>query len=167
MGHVITGVHFFSALKVHHRAHRILPLEQYFAQEDIGSGRVWLEQQGTLQGLLCLRVIACTSVSISQPVIDAAIGRVAEPFLLKLRNGLVNMFASERDFAEEGMRKRQLWIKREGLRGKLLSYREVFSTQQHSRSQKKCRRRVRGKVILGGESPTCVVIVARVEVAES
>src|SRR5882724_5221709 len=100
MRHVVTGVHFFSALKVHHRAHRVLPLEQYFAQEDIGSGRVWLEQQSTLQGLLRLRVIACTGVSISQPVIDAAIERIAEPLLLEFCNGLSKVFARECDFAE-------------------------------------------------------------------
>src|SRR5260370_5835893 len=104
---------------------------------------------------------------MSEPVIDAAIQRVAEALLLKLCNGLINVFGSERDFAEEGMRKRQLRIQLQGLRGKLLSYREVFPTKQHSCSQKICRRRVWGKAILGGESPTCVVIVARVEVAES
>src|SRR5258705_2857476 len=38
MRHVVTGVHLCSALKVNHRVLGVLPLEQYFAQQDIGSG---------------------------------------------------------------------------------------------------------------------------------
>src|ERR1700738_1788802 len=106
MRHVVPGIHFFSALKVHHRVHRVLPLKQYFAEEEIRSGRVWLEQQGTLQVLLSLRVITCSGVSISKPVIDATIERVAEPLLLKFRNRLIKVFAGECDFAEECVRKR-------------------------------------------------------------
>src|SRR5260370_15233687 len=92
---------------------------------------------------------------------------VAERGMRKLRNGLIKMLARECDFGQEFMRKRQLRIQLQGLRGKLLSYREVFPAEQHSRSQKICRRRVWRKAILGGESPACVVVVARVEVAES
>src|SRR5207302_1595757 len=106
MRHVITGIHLFRALKVHHCARRVLPLEQHFPQQDIWPSRVWLEQQGTLQGLLSLGVIARPRVSISQPVIDAAVERIAEALLLKLCDCLIDMFAGESDFAEKRMRKR-------------------------------------------------------------
>src|SRR5260370_22274611 len=102
--------------------------------------------------MLCLRIIAGAGVSITKPVVNAAIERVAEPLLLKLRNGLIKMFPGERNFSEKSMRQRQLRIQLQGLRSKLLSYRQVFPAEQHARSQKIGRRRLWRKAILIGES---------------
>src|SRR5947209_1298689 len=142
MRHVVAGIHFFRALKVHHCARRVLPLEQYLAQQDIWSGRVWLKQQGALQRLLGLGVIASARVSIPQPVIDAAVERVAEALLLKLCDGLIDMFAGERDFAEKRMGERELRVQFQGLCRELLRYGKVLSTEQYSCGQKICRRRI-------------------------
>ena len=126
MRYVVTGVHFFGALQIHHGVNGILPLQGYFAQQNIRSSRVWLQQQSLLERLLRLRIVSRTRVSITQSVISASIERIANSFLFKLGNRDVEMLTCKCNLTEQAMRERKLRIELKRFSGKLMSHRNIL-----------------------------------------
>lgn len=129
VGNVIAIIHSIRALQVQDGVHGVILFEEYFAEQDKGSCRVWLQQQRLLKGLLRSHIVAATGVGVAEPVVDAALKGVAGAFLFKLGDSFIDVFVGECNLAQEHVRQRQLRIEFDGLLCELLRYGTVVATQ--------------------------------------
>src|SRR6201999_2109154 len=84
VGHIVSRIHRDRLIQVHLRHDRVLPFQQYLAQQNKRYWGIWFQQHGAIKRLLRLTVVTLTDVGIAQPVIYFAIKWIQFAFARKL-----------------------------------------------------------------------------------
>src|SRR5450631_4571033 len=118
--------------KVHLSHHRVLLLEQDFAQQYKRGIYIRFKKHRPIQRLLGAVKVTGADVSVAQMFIYGAIERIEVAFFFEISDGVGRLSVRKFDLAEQKMRLRKRGIERERFARGLLCDRKIVAMHEHA-----------------------------------
>ncbi len=73
VGDVVRWIHFYGPVQIVKRLDGLIELKECLAEQDVGSGGIWLQQYRTIESLLGFGELSCAEVSIAETVVEVSV----------------------------------------------------------------------------------------------